>query len=127
VRALTDTYRSGRRAFARAEDEPTTEHLHEWRKRVKDLWYQQRLLKRAWPGVMKALAAEAKSLSKLLGSDHDLAVLAAELPDDDVLRPLIADRRAELQDEAWTLGRRLYAESPKAFRKRLRRYVRAVA
>jgi CHAD domain-containing protein len=127
VRALTDTYERGRKAFEDAAAKPTTEHLHEWRKRVKDLWYQQRLLERVWPGVMKALAGEAKALSKLLGSDHDLAVLAAELPPDDALLALIADRRAELQAEALALGARVYAESPKAFRKRLRGYVRAVA
>jgi CHAD domain-containing protein len=112
---------------AQAEDEPTTENLHEWRKRVKDLWYQQKLLQRVWPDVMKALAGEAKALSKLLGSDHDLAVLAGELAPGDPLLPLIADRRAQLQSEAFALGSRVYAESPKAFRKRVRRYARAVA
>ena len=43
---------------------------------MKDLWYQQRLLEDTWPGVMKAQAKEAKTLSKLLGEDHDLAVLS---------------------------------------------------
>ena len=127
VRALTDTYAQGREAYRAAEKEPTTELLHEWRKRAKDLWYQQQLLKRLWPDVMKALAGEAKSLSKLLGSDHDLAVLADELPPDSPLLPLIADRRAELQHDAFALGARVYAESPRAFRKRVRGYVRAVA
>jgi CHAD domain-containing protein len=127
VRALTGTYKRGRRAYARAKDDPTTENLHQWRKRVKDLWYQQQLLQRVWPDVMKALAGEAKTLSKLLGSDHDLAVLAGELAPGDPLLPLIADRRAELQSEAFALGSRVYAESPKAFRKRVKRYARAVA
>ena len=127
VRALTDTYKRGRRAYQQARDQPTTEHLHEWRKRAKDLWYQQQLLQRVWPDVMKALAGEAKALSKLLGSDHDLAVLSGELPPGDPLLPLIADRRSQLQSEAFALGSRIYAESPKAFRKRVRRYARAVA
>jgi CHAD domain-containing protein len=127
TRALADTYGRGRTAFAIAERDPTTEHLHEWRKRVKDLWYQQRLLKRAWPDVMEALAGEAKALSKLLGTDHDLATLAGELPADDPLHPVIADNRRELQQQAFELGARVYAESPKAFRKRVRGYVRTVA
>jgi CHAD domain-containing protein len=127
VRALTRTYKEGRKAYETARHDPTSEHLHEWRKRVKDLWYQQRLLARSWPDVMKALAGEAKALSKLLGTDHDLAVLADELPAADPLRPLIADRRAELQHDAFALGARVYAESPKAFKKRVRSYVRAVA
>ena len=49
---------------------------------MKDLWYQQRLLEETWPGVMKAQAKEAKKLSKLLGEDHDLAVLAETLRTD---------------------------------------------
>jgi CHAD domain-containing protein len=127
VDAVGETYRRGREAFALADEQPTTEHLHEWRKRVKDLWYQQRLLEDAWPRVMSALAREAKSLSRLLGSDHDLAVLAGELPGDDPLQPLIEDRRAELQHAARQLGRRVYAEKPKAFRTRVGGYLRAVA
>jgi hypothetical protein len=34
------TYRAGRKAFAAARH-PTDERLHEWRKRVKDLWYHR--------------------------------------------------------------------------------------
>src|SRR4051812_44559056 len=41
VDAVTRTYRRGRKAAA---NPATTENLHEWRKRVKDLWYQARLL-----------------------------------------------------------------------------------
>jgi hypothetical protein len=118
VEALTTTYRRGRKAAAKP---PTTENLHAWRKRVKDLWYQARLLSD------KRLAREAKALSKLLGSDHDLAVLSGELPADDPLQPLISDRRAALQKAARKLGGRLYEDSPKAFRKRVRKRLRAVA
>src|SRR6185312_12532779 len=34
------TYRDGRRAYRAAGKEDSTEKLHEWRKRVKDLWHQ---------------------------------------------------------------------------------------
>jgi CHAD domain-containing protein len=118
VEAIETTYRRGRKAAAKPA---TTENLHEWRKRVKDLWYQARLLGN------KRLAKDAKALSKPLGDDHDLAVLSAELPPGDPLQPLIADRRAELQTQARKLGERLYEDSPKAFRKRVRRRLRAVA
>jgi CHAD domain-containing protein len=116
--ALTTTYRRGRKAAAKPA---TTENLHEWRKRVKDLWYQARLL-----GI-KRLARDAKKLSKLLGADHDLATLSAELPQDDPLQALIDDRRAALQKEARNRGERVYEDSPKAFRKRVRKRLRAVA
>jgi CHAD domain-containing protein len=120
--SLRHTYARGRKAFAKADREPTTTNLHEWRKRVKDLWYQQRLLEATWPGVMKAQAKEAKTLSKLLGSDHDLAVLAQHV-DEPELTELIDTRRAELLADARDLGRRVYAERPKAFARRARRYV----
>ncbi len=88
---------------------------------MKDLWYQARLL-----GI-KRLAKDAKALSKPLGDDHDLATLSAALPADDPLQPLIEDRRAELQTQARKLGEHVYEDSPKAFRKRVRRRLRAVA
>ena len=120
--SLRHTYARGRKAFAKADREPTTTNLHEWRKRVKDLWYQQRLLEATWPGVMKAQAKEAKTLSKLLGEDHDLAVLAQHV-DEPELTELIDARRAELLADARALGRRVYAERPKAFARRAGRYV----
>jgi CHAD domain-containing protein len=124
--SLKSTYVRGRAAFERADRKPTTTNLHEWRKRVKDLWYQQRLLEDTWPGVMKAQAKEAKTLSKLLGEDHDLAMLAEHV-DDEALHLLIAERRAELLAAARDLGRRVYAERPKAFARRSQRYVELAA
>lgn len=120
--SLKRTYRAGRQAFRAADRDPSAHNMHEWRKSVKDLWYQQQLLAKSWPGVMKAQAKEAKRLSKLLGDDHDLTVLD-ERADDPELHELIAARRAELLEEARALGRRIYAERPKAFARRARRYV----
>jgi CHAD domain-containing protein len=130
VPALERTYARGRAAFAAADREPTAEHLHEWRKRVKDLWYQQQLVSEAWPGVLAAQAGEAKALSKLLGDDHDLAVLADLLDAEPgladaaaVVHELIDRRRAELLEAVRALGRRVYAERPKAFARRVERYL----
>ena len=47
----------------------------------------------------------------------------AEHVDDPELHALIARRREELLEEARALGRRIYAERPKAFARRSRRYV----
>ena len=127
---ISRAYRRGRRAFAKADAEPTTENLHELRKRVKDLWYQERLLRPAWPAVLGAQADEAHSLSDLLGDDHDLAVLAERLRDEpptdeaDAVLGLIEQRRDELLGQIRALGRRVYAEKPKPFRRRLSRYLR---
>jgi CHAD domain-containing protein len=119
---LKRTYRRGRRDWRAAVKDPSTENLHEWRKRVKDLWYHCSILQETWKPVMKALADEAHELSDRLGDDHDLAVLldfGAES-----LEPLVATRRAELQEEAFAYGTRLYADKPKAFVRRIEHWSR---
>ncbi len=136
LEGVARAYARGRDAFADARAEPTPELLHAWRKRAKDLWYHQRLLAPAWPGVLGAQAEEAHVLSELLGDDHDLAVLAARLADGAApltpavdaeraaLLALVEHRSGELRTAAAQLGRRVYAESPKACSRRLARYVR---
>jgi CHAD domain-containing protein len=121
---LRRTYRRGRRDWRAALEEPSDENLHEWRKRVKDLWYHCSILQESWKPVMTALADEAHELSDRLGDDHDLAVLldfGAES-----LEPLIDERRAELQEQAFAYGSRLYADKPKAFVRRIEHWSRPV-
>jgi CHAD domain-containing protein len=121
---LRRIYRRGRRSFHAAVGEPSTENLHEWRKRAKDLWYAYRILRPSWPQAMGGLTDEADKLSDLLGDDHDLAVLAATARERsheldagalDELLAAVEARRAELQGDAIPLGHRLYAEKPGAF------------
>jgi CHAD domain-containing protein len=127
---LGRSYRQGRRAFRAAEKLGSAEHMHEWRKRVKDLWYHLLLLQDTWKPVMSALADEAHELSDRLGDDHDLAVLldwahrhASALDGSDpVLRGfdvILQSRRRELQEEAFAYGARLYADKPSVFVGRL--------
>jgi CHAD domain-containing protein len=116
-------YARGADALTVAQDDTTVEHLHDWRKRAKDLWYHQRLLRDAWPEVLKAQAGAADRLTKLLGDDHDLAQLAEHLPDEPIVLEAIAELRTEIQADAWELGRRVYAEKPKAFGRRLAGYL----
>ena len=42
---LEAIYGDGRAAYRTARKKPTTENLHEWRKRVKDLWYSASILR----------------------------------------------------------------------------------
>jgi CHAD domain-containing protein len=127
-KGIRRAYRRGRKAFALADADPTTDSLHEWRKRVKDLWYHERLLKPVWPAVFGAQADEAHTLADLLGDEHDLAVLAERLrenpPTDDIeeVLELIEQRRGELLAHVRALGRRVYAEKPKPFARRVKRY-----
>ena len=124
AKGLEKTYRRGRREFEAAMEEPTVESLHEWRKRVKHLWYHHTLLRSLWPPVMEVMGDEAHALSDRLGDDHDLAVLADWVEQHGGAGPELRDavdrRRGELQAEAFALGARVYAEKPKAYTKRLR-------
>jgi CHAD domain-containing protein len=122
---LERTYRRGRRTLRAAQEEPTAEALHDWRKRVKDLWYHHTLLRELWPPVMRAAGDEAHELSDRLGDDHDIVVLAAwvrgHLETDPEFSEAVIRRRGALQDEAFAVGARLYAEKPSAYRRRLER------
>jgi CHAD domain-containing protein len=123
-KGLEKTYRRGRREFEAARDEPSVESLHEWRKRVKHLWYHHTLLRSMWPPVMEAMGDEAHALSDRLGDDHDLAVLAAWVDEHGGAGPEFQEavdrRRAELQAEAFALGARVYAEKPAAYARRMK-------
>ena len=126
---LERQYGRGREALRAVRRDPSEEAVHEWRKRVKDLWYHLRLLHELWPATMRSAADEAHELSDLLGDHHDLTVLIQEArdqaPDDPDLTMLItlAERRqGELIAEALPLGERLYAEKPKQFAARLAAY-----
>jgi CHAD domain-containing protein len=125
AKGLEKAYRRGRRDFHAAMDEPTVEALHEWRKRVKELWYHHTLLRSLWPSVIGAAADEAHVLSDRLGDDHDLAVLAEWVEQHANAGPgfleAVDRRRGELQAEAFALGARVYAEKPRAFVERMGR------
>jgi CHAD domain-containing protein len=132
---LKRIYRNGREAFAVAQKEPSQEHWHEWRKQVKYLWHQLQVLQPIQVGQLTALADQAHTLANALGDDHDLAILAhkfLEEPDRfpdratiHTLADLITHRRALLQEQAMTLGHRLYEEKPRIFVDRLQEYWRA--
>jgi CHAD domain-containing protein len=132
---LKRVYRQGRDAMREALETREDAMLHEWRKRAKDLRYQLEILQPLWREVLSAMANQAHELGDHLGDDHDLAILSGlvddELrevcpkPDRQALQALIIRRRKGLQKTAAALGRRLYAESPGAFVKRLHDYWRA--
>jgi hypothetical protein len=126
-------YARGRRAFKQARLTRDDARMHDWRKRAKDLWYHLRLLAPVCGTAVRGQAKEAHALSDRLGDDHDLAVLRRTLIDHgaevaadlEALLGLIEHRRGQLQAEAMFLGGRIYAESPRAFRRRLHRRWRA--
>jgi CHAD domain-containing protein len=122
------SYARGRRTMRRVLEEDSSENVHAWRKRAKDLWYQLRIIQDAWPPMIAASAAQAHELADLLGEHHDLAVLGEDLetregiPYSKTLTALIHQREAEYLERALTLGRRIYAEKPGAFARRHQAY-----
>src|SRR5215510_8062425 len=123
--AVCKIYRRGQRALATTIDDPDAENFHAWRKRVKDVWYQLRILQPLNRTVLEEMAQDAEVLGELLGSEHDLNFLWARLEKEsgDValggelaqLQKLINKRRKQLRRDALELGRRFYAEPSKAF------------
>jgi CHAD domain-containing protein len=125
---LRRIYRRGRRATKTARTDPSTENLHELRKRVKDLWYTTQILRRVAPSRMRRMAHH---VSDLLGEDHDLALLRTqalrhrrEFVNRDALTALTAvidRRRTQLRDEALAEAERLYSRKPRSFVQRIER------
>jgi excisionase family DNA binding protein len=132
---LHRVYKRGCVRMARARKETNAEALHDWRKRVKYLWYQLEVIQPIWPTMLTELAESLHTLSSLLGDEHDLAELQLLILQNPDLLPnklmqqrlfdMIAYRRQEFQTAAWPLGQRLYAETPAVFVKRMYAYWRS--
>ncbi|HEX4667160.1 MAG TPA: CHAD domain-containing protein [Chthoniobacterales bacterium] len=129
---LRHSYKRGRKCFDEVGAKPTTENFHSWRKRVKDIWYQARLLQNLNQAVIRELAEAAKTLGQRLGDLHDLAFFRLRLEAEEgcredersVLLGLICTRERELEEITLDLGARFFAEKPGVFEKRLLRYAR---
>jgi len=119
---LAATRKQARAAMRLAAASRGIEALHEWRKRVKDGWYQARLLTPVWPAVLGPLANQAGLLGEDLGDHHDLGVLAealSSLPETEVTAEARAEavalaRRAmtALEAEMFPLGALILAGKP---------------
>jgi len=129
---LEQSYRRARRAFHRAYAEPSDEAFHEWRKGTQQHWRHMGLLSRAWSECIDARVAEARTLSQILGDDHDLALLvgfvhsgrADELETAQVtaVEKLARQRQDELRAVAHPRGARLFSEGARSLRRRIAAY-----
>jgi CHAD domain-containing protein len=127
--AACKIYRRGQRALAEAIDDPEPETFHAWRKRVKDVWYELRILQPLNRTVLEEMAHDAEVLGELLGNEHDLDFLWARLEKEcgdaaltgelSHIQKLINKRCKRLRRDALELGRRFYAEPSKGFAKRI--------
>ena len=126
---LERVYRSGRKALARIEADPTPENFHEWRKQVKYLANAVDILRQSETQGFRKLLKRAHAVAQALGDDHDLVVLQGRIAGvhagshnaHRALTSRIAARREALQSKGLKKGRRLYKLKPKAFIERIQR------
>jgi CHAD domain-containing protein len=123
---LAETYRRARRALPKDWSTAAPDDLHELRRRVVEHRYQMELIEPAWPRLGRIWVDEAQRLRTRLGCYQDLHVLARlAAPHQPLapwrakLMPLIAHRQAEYAKLASRVAARLFAEPPKAFRRRI--------
>ena len=115
-----------RDAFPKDWSSASPEVMHTFRQRVVVHRYQMELAVPLWPKIGRVWVAEAQKLRDRLGHFQDLAVLRTFTtphqplaPWRSRLLPLIAARQAEHASAAERVARRIFAEKPKAFRRRL--------
>jgi CHAD domain-containing protein len=123
---LISTYRRARQLVPDNWPSAEPEHLHDLRRRVVEHRHQMDLIEPLWPRLGKVWAEEAQRLRNQLGACQDLAVLTNfTAPHPPLahwrsrLTPLIEDRRGAHLKTAERLAGRLFAEKPKAFRRRI--------
>jgi CHAD domain-containing protein len=123
---LAASYERARDAFPEDWAAASPETMHTFRQRVVVHRYQMELAVPLWPKIGRVWVAEVQKLRDRLGHYQDLTVLrtftAPHLPLAhwrSRLEPLIAARQAEHTVAAERVARRIFAEKPKAFRRRL--------
>ena len=131
-RNLQRIYEQGQNYMYTVFSEAIKENVHEWRKRVKDLWYAMRILNNLWPEIMSPLVILLGKLSDTLGDANDLFLLKeriitnqSKFKDDQHTRELInfIDRRIiDLLRDARSIGRKIYSEDSKYFVGRMQNY-----
>jgi CHAD domain-containing protein len=133
VPGLRRVYRRGRRRMAKAYAAEMDPHqFHDWRKRVKYLWYHIVILETIRPEILTSLAEDLHLLSEILGESHDLEVLRELLAthpeefaagaDYPVLLATLRNKRQAMEQQARPLGTRIYATRPKKFARRIGKY-----
>jgi CHAD domain-containing protein len=122
-------------AFHDAKDDPSDDNLHTWRKRVKDLLYESKMLAPVRPWFFQRFERQADELSELLGEDHDLAVLRQFLVADqsgaccagsiETILPVLDERRHFLQSAAFSQAPAMLGEDSHEFGDRIHAYWKA--
>jgi CHAD domain-containing protein len=105
------SYEAGRKALRRAEKRPSTENIHELRKRAKDHWYHVRLMGPLWPAASEPYEKAMKELQETLGDANDVSVFLRNLQksDDELLRDIAIRWRDKLRSQGLAAASKIYA------------------
>lgn len=132
AKGLERCYRETRKHFRAVFDSDDAEEMHEWRKGVQHHWRQMQLLTPCWPSELSARADAARTLSQLLGEDHDIAMLMHLVatptmtfgsPEDTAaFMKRCRKRHKALRKEAKIKGERLFVEKARPFADRIHAY-----
>jgi len=123
--SLETSYNKGRRSLQALRKSAATKRRNEFRKQVKTLWYQLRLMSQWNPELLSPLIRQLGELRELLGKDNDLAELIDILPAIESAREnpariellvsLAESRRCDLLEQALRLGDELYSRKTDEF------------
>jgi CHAD domain-containing protein len=117
------TCRSAHKAWKKARRHPSKEHLHAWRKKVKNQYHQCLALHR-WLGQTTRLR-RMRRLGSMLGHRHDLDLFAMALASKEgdgagkKTRHKLGRRRKKLTRRIFNRAEKLFAHSPSKSKHRL--------
>src|SRR5215471_1507872 len=128
-------YRRARQAMNEATSANADDVLlHTWRRRLKDHWYQMRLVE-GLDGHVRPRVRRLKRLQDWLGEHHNLALLRSAILEQPrqfgdartvaLILGCIDKRQATLRRRAILRGRRLFSTKPSSFRKQINRWWRS--
>jgi CHAD domain-containing protein len=110
---LKKSYRRGRKALERANEQGTAESFHDLRKRVKDRWYQVRILEGLWSHPAHSTEKALRDLQEDLGDDHNLEELRSFVHADGIaLLDLVEATQKDLRHKALAAAKDLYDRKP---------------
>jgi CHAD domain-containing protein len=137
AKGLRLCYRFTRTSFQDALVSERDEDLHELRKGVQHHWRQMQLLAPCWPSELTARVEAARSISQLLGDDHDISLLCQLVstptmtfgsPEETAaFLKRCRKRHKALRKEAAAQGARLFVERSRPFTERIEAYWMAAA
>ena len=129
---LHRSYQRARSRMKIAFADESDEAFHQWRTRVKALYYQLQTLKSVWPKRLGKTVASLRKLEHKLGADHDLSVLKSILKN--IPEKLGEDHARErvnvcahkesrrLRRASRTLGETIFADKSRCFIRKFRKH-----